>query len=203
MRADPIYRCRVLVFLKEPHPGRVKTRLGRAIGDIRAAWWCRHHSARLIRRLSSDPRWETWLAVSPDHEGEMSRVWPAHLPRWPQGDGDLGARMGRAFRDLPPGPLAIVGTDIPDLGSAHVAAAFHALGEHDAALGPCPDGGYYLIAMKRTPRRAASGLFDGVRWSSEYAMTDTLASLGRARVALLPELQDVDEAADLAAVRRT
>lgn len=197
MKADAPYRRRVLIFLKEPHPGRVKTRLGRGIGQVRAAWWYRHQSARLIRRLSADPRWETWLAVSPDHDGEMSRVWPANQRRWPQGGGDLGARMGRAFRTLPPGPLAIVGTDIPDLSPAHVDAAFAALGDNDAALGPCPDGGYYLIALKRSPRRAEAGLLDGVRWSSEHALADTMRSLGTARIALLPELRDVDEASDL------
>ncbi len=197
MKASASYRRRVLVFLKEPLPGRVKTRLGRGIGQVRAAWWYRHQSARLIRRLSADPRWETWLAVSPDHEGEMSRVWPANPPRWPQGAGDLGARMGRAFRTLPPGPLAIVGTDIPDLGAAHVAAAFDALGDNDAAMGPCPDGGYYLIALKRSPRRTPSSLFEGVRWSTEHARADTVRSLGAARIAMLPELCDVDEASDL------
>ena len=197
MKASPVHRRRVLIFLKEPYPGRVKTRLAKGIGTIQAAWWFRHQSAPLIRRLSADPRWQTWLAVSPDHEGEMSRVWPAHLPRWPQGSGDLGARMGRAFRGLPPGPLVIVGSDIPELGPRQVAAAFAALGAHDAAIGPCPDGGYYLIGLRRSPRRAPPGLFRNVRWSGEHALADTLASLGGAKVAMLEELGDVDEAADL------
>lgn len=197
MKAGAARRRRVLIFVKEPRPGRVKTRLGREIGMIRAAWWQRHQAARLIRVLSTDPRWETWLAVSPDIEGRVSRVWPARLPRWPQGRGDLGARMGRAFRDMPLGPLVIVGADIPDLGPAQVAAAFRALGAHDAAFCPTFDGGYCLIGLKRSPRHAAAALFRGVRWSSQHALADTVASLNGARVALLDRLQDVDEAADL------
>ena len=71
----------LVIFLKEPHPGRVKTRLGRDIGMTAAAWWFRHQSTRLIRRLGGDRRWQTVLAVSPDHEGLASRVWPSRLPR--------------------------------------------------------------------------------------------------------------------------
>jgi len=197
VKRSAAHRARLLIFVKESRPGRVKSRLARGIGAIGAAWWQRHQAARTIRHLASDPRWETWLAVSPDREGLTSRVWPAHFPRWPQGPGDLGARMGRAFRAFPPGPLAIVGADIPDLGPRHVAAAFAALGAHDAAFCPTYDGGYCLIALKRSPRCAPAGIFAGVRWSSEHALEDTLGRLGAARIALLERLRDVDEVDDL------
>ena len=128
------------VMLKEPHPGRVKTRLGREIGRVEAAWWFRHQTLSLLRRLD-DPRWQLVLAVSPDGEGMASRIWPGHLPRLPQGRGDLGDRMGRVFRSLPPGPVLIVGGDIPGIAPAHIAHAFRALGRADAVFGPAPDGG--------------------------------------------------------------
>lgn len=188
-------RATLVVMLKEPCPGRVKTRLGRDIGKVPAAWWFRHQVARILRRLA-DPRWRLVLAVSPDHTGMTSRVWPAHLPRLPQGPGDLGRRMARIFRSLPPGPACIVGADIPGLTPAHVARAFAALGRHEVVLGPAPDGGYWLIGFKRTAALPA-GLFHGVRWSTEHALDDTIASLGRARLALVDILRDVDSAADL------
>ena len=138
----------LIIFLKEPRPGRVKTRLGREIGMTEAAWWFRHQCARLIRRVGHDRRWRTVLAVNPDREGLASRVWPACMTRWPQGPGELGERMGRALRTLPPkrqpGPVIIVGADIPGLGAENVAEGFRQLGRHDAVIGPATDGGFWI-----------------------------------------------------------
>lgn len=184
-------------MVRLPRPGRVKTRLARDIGNVTAAWWMRHQTARLLRRVSGDPRWRVFLAVTPDAEGRATRCWPSGLPRIAQGSGDLGARMARVFRTLPPGPAVIVGADIPELGAAHVAAAFRALGGHDAVLGPAADGGYWLVGLKR-PRAQPPGLFACVRWSGEHALADTAATLP-GRVAILPDiLADIDVAADLA-----
>jgi len=191
----------LVIFLKEPRPGRVKTRLGREIGMVEAAWWFRHQAARLIRRLRRDRRWRTVLAVSPGREGLASRVWPTHLPRWPQGSGDLGDRMGRALRAMPPemprGPVIIVGADIPGLTAGHVAEGFRLLGRHDAVLGPAPDGGFWMIGLRRGGRAVPDGLFRGVRWSSPDALADTVASLAPLDVGFAATLRDVDEAADL------
>lgn len=181
-------------MLKEPRPGRVKTRLGREIGMTQATWWFRHQSARMIRRLD-DPRWQLTLAVSPDVEGLASRIWPGHLPRLPQGPGDLGQRMAGVFRHLPPGPVLIIGADIPGITPAHIARAFTALGNHEAVIGPAPDGGYWLIGLKRTTPPPLN-LFAGVRWSTQHARADTLATLP-GRVATIDPLTDVDTAADL------
>lgn len=188
-------RRRLVVMVKEPRPGRVKTRLGRDIGMVGAAWWFRHQTARLLRRLD-DPRWQLVLAVTPDRAGMRSRVWPAHLPRIAQGPGDLGARMGRLLRGLPPGPVCIVGADIPGIRKAHIARAFAALGPSEAVFGPASDGGYWLIGLKRAAPPPA-GLFAGVRWSSEHALRDSAATLGRRRIAYIDRLGDVDTAADL------
>lgn len=185
----------LFVFVKEPHPGRVKTRLGAGIGQIRAAWWFRHQCARLLRRLDS-PRWRLWVAVSPDEEGLQSAVWPAHLPRWPQGRGDLGDRMGRVLRNAPPGPVVIIGADIPDIAAQDIEAAFRALGDHDLVIGPAPDGGFWLIGMARR-RRIPATLFQKVRWSTDTAMSDTLASVPGLRVKMIRSLNDVDDVSDL------
>ena len=89
-------RPRLYVMLKAPAAGRVKTRLGREIGMVAAAWWFRHQVRALLRRLD-DPRWELVLAVAPDGAVNAGH-WPAHLPRVAQGRGDLGARMARLLR---------------------------------------------------------------------------------------------------------
>lgn len=192
-------RGTLVVMVKEPRPGRVKTRLGREIGMTTAAWWFRHQVAGLLRRLD-DPRWDLVLAVAPDREGMSSRVWPGHLPRWPQGRGDLGDRMGRVFRGMPRagvrGPILITGADIPGIEPGHIGRAFQALGAHDAVIGPAPDGGYWAIGL--SGRRAVPpGLLAEVRWSSEHACADTLRSMAGLRVAQIDRLRDVDTAADL------
>lgn len=188
-------RPTLVVMLKEPRPGRVKTRLGQGIGMVPAAWWFRHQTARLLRRIE-DPRWRLVLAVSPDREGMSSRIWSAHLPRIPQGKGDLGDRMTRILRRLPPGPACIIGGDIPGIHPCHITAAFRALGCNDAVFGPAPDGGYWLIGLRRSAAIPA-GFLQHVRWSSPYALSDSMATLPGARIAQVDTLRDVDTIADL------
>ncbi|MEM9099291.1 MAG: TIGR04282 family arsenosugar biosynthesis glycosyltransferase [Pseudomonadota bacterium] len=187
----------LVIFVKEPRPGRVKTRLGREIGMIESAWWFRHQTQALLRRLGNDPRWQTILAVAPDREGLQSRFWPAALPRWPQGQGNLGDRMSRAFRQMPPGPVLIIGADIPSIRPAHIARAYSLLGTHDAVFGPAPDGGYWLIGLSRGGQAVPAGLFDDVRWSSEHALVDTVANLQTLKIGYAAVLADVDHARDL------
>jgi rSAM/selenodomain-associated transferase 1 len=189
----------LVIMLKEPRPGRVKTRLGRDIGKIAATWWFRHQSARLIRSLR-DPRWQIVLAVAPDL-AQASRVWPGDLPRLAQGTGDLGQRMRRMLCSFGHGnfsqrPVCLIGGDIPGVRRSHIARAFAALGSHGAVFGPALDGGYWLIGAKY-PNRLPSRLFKNVRWSSEHALADTLQGLPDHRVALIDALQDVDTGADL------
>lgn len=202
MKRAPTRRARLVIMVKEPRPGRVKTRLGAGIGMTAAARWFRRQSSDLIRRLSADPRWETMLAVAPDRAGLESRVWPPHVGRIPQGPGDLGDRMGRVFRWLPPGPVCVIGADIPGVERRDIAAAFEALGRSDAVVGPATDGGYWLIGLARGRRTAPAGLFSDVRWSTEHALADTARSFGDARIAHVRTLRDVDTAADLAALQR-
>ena len=182
-------------MVKEPRPGRVKTRLGRDIGLTTSAWWFRHQVKALLRRIES-PKWDVVLAVAPDVEGLCSRVWPAYLPRIPQGRGDLGDRIARVFRTLPMGPVCIIGADIPGVTRARISEAFEALGGNEAVYGPADDGGYWLVGMKRVGP-VPTGLFEGVRWSTEFALEDSKRSMGKMRIADVATLRDVDTVADL------
>lgn len=183
----------LIIFLKAPGAGRVKTRLGRGIGMSAAAWWYRHQVARLIRRLAGDRRWQTVLAVAP-HTALRHPAWPAALPRMAQGSGDLGARMARALAAAPPGPKVLVGGDIPGLGPAHIARAFRLLGGAEAVFGPSGDGGFWMIGLRNA---APSGFLEGVRWSGPHALADSIATLPGRRIALADQLDDVDEPQDL------
>jgi rSAM/selenodomain-associated transferase 1 len=185
----------LIVMVKEPHPGRVKTRLGRDIGLVPAAWWFRHQTRHLLRTIQ-DPRWRTVLAVSPDIEGLQSRIWPAHIPRWGQGTGHLGTRMARMLRAAHGAPACVIGADIPGITRAHIAGAFKSLGDHDATFGPAPDGGYWLIGLKH-PRKQPRGFLQGVAWSTDTAIADSAATLPDYRIAYTATLRDVDTIADL------
>jgi rSAM/selenodomain-associated transferase 1 len=181
----------VVVFARAPRLGAVKRRLARDIGDRAALRFHRSTMIRLLRALIADRRFRTVLAVTPDRA--RFRL-PVRVARVPQGGGDLGVRMDRAFRRFRPGRAAIIGCDIPDAGPADVRAAFTALGDASAAFGPAADGGYWLVAM--SPRRPARP-FAAVRWSTEHSLADTLANFAGRRIERLRTLHDVDTAEDL------
>ncbi len=193
-------RGHLVIMARAPRLGAVKRRLARDLGDLAAWRFYRLAAAAVLRRLGRDPRWRTWLAVTPDRAARARRgLWPLRCDLLCQGPGDLGARMGRLLQGLPPGPAVIVGSDIPDLRAAHIARAFRLLGDHDWVFGPASDGGYWLVGARR--RRAPPRLaFTGVRWSSKHALADSLANLKGARVAFLEELDDVDTGEDLTRV---
>lgn len=185
----------LVVMLKEPHLGRVKTRLAAGMGAVDATWWFRHQTRALLRRLE-DPRWELILAVSPDSEGLRSPVWPVHLERIAQGGGTLGDRMMRIFRKLPRGPVLIIGGDIPDIQKHHIADGFAALGSRQAIFGPAPDGGYWLVGLKRLVYPPAA-LFAGVRWSTCHALADSKQAMAGLTIGEVATLRDVDTIEDL------
>ncbi len=189
----------LVVMARAPHLGLRKKRLARDVGALAAWRFYRTETGRLLRRLSSDPRWRVWLAVTPDRAVTDPGLWPFEGRVLGQGPGGLGARMGRIFQGLPPGPMVMIGSDIPEITPGLIAAAFKALGRHDWVLGPAGDGGYWLIGARRRPRLQLP--FAGVRWSTSETLTDTLRGLEGQSVALLPPLADIDSGADLAAWR--
>jgi rSAM/selenodomain-associated transferase 1 len=194
----------LVIFAKAPRLGRVKSRLARHIGAVGAWGFYRGMLAGLTRRLGPDRRWTCWLAVSPDRSvfdrGLWHRAAPGAAAFVSQGGGDLGARMARVMALLPPGPVVLIGSDIPGIRPAMIAHAFKLLGRHDAVFGPAPDGGYWLVGLKRRPRFRDP--FPGVRWSTAQALADTRANLRGLRVALIDELEDVDDGPSFARRRR-
>jgi rSAM/selenodomain-associated transferase 1 len=183
----------LVIMAKQPAAGRVKTRLARQVGGAEALRVYRTVLGRTLRMLSGDPRWRTWIGVAPD-VAVGDRVWPGDAHQIAQGNGDLGARMQRMFDVLPPGPVVIIGSDVPGIVRRDIAAAFARLGGHDAVFGPAPDGGYWLVGARRVPH--VLKMFAGVRWSSEHALVDTVANLNGKRVAKLREIADLDEAGE-------
>jgi uncharacterized protein len=186
---------------KRPVAGAVKNRLARKLGAGAAVRFHRTTLAHTLLRLGADPRWRTYLAVTPDMS-LMESCWPSYprVTRVPQGHGDLGARMQNLFDAMPPGPVIIVGSDIPAIRASHIAHAFRLLGGADAVFGPAEDGGYWLVGLRRRPRRVAP--FNGVPWSTARTLDATRENLRRENVEFSSTLSDVDTADDYREQRR-
>jgi uncharacterized protein len=188
------FQCRLVVMVKVAHMGRVKTRLARQVGGTEAVRFYRHTVQAVLGRVGRDRRWHTQLSVAPD-SGITNSFWPRNIDRRRQGLGDLGQRMPRIMDEAGPGPLIIIGTDIPAIRASHIAQAFTLLKSHDAVLGPTPDGGYWLVGLRRCPRIVKP--FEGVRWSTAHTLDDTAANLKHLRLGTTATLSDVDDRADL------
>ena len=187
----------LIIMVKQPRAGRVKTRLAAAIGPVRAVSFYRNASCAVIHRLAQDPRWRTVLAVTPD-TALSARDWSHNFKQIRQGTGDLGDKMRSAFAAVPPGPAVLVGSDIPGIRASHIAHAFNKLKSSDAVFGPANDGGYWLVGFAR--QAPAEKAFQNVRWSSEHALADTEANLADCSIARACTLTDVDNPDELDSV---
>lgn len=193
-------RSGLIVFAREPVPGRVKTRLAAAIGARAAAE--RYEvmvrdvleTARQLAGVESVVYWaceQEALSRLAENYQFCSRL---------QASGNLGERMRAAFEDMFADgceQCCIIGSDAPDLPLSYIQTAFQLLegGKIDAVFGPSRDGGYYLLGL----RRACPELFTGIAWSSDIVLEQSLAAARKAGMttSLLPEWQDIDTADDL------
>jgi uncharacterized protein len=191
----------LIIFVRNPELGKVKTRLARTLGDSEAL--------RIYLFLLEKTR-AAALGVSADRLLCYSEsippadTWPrtAFMPHL-QVPGDLGQKMEAAFRysfEQGAQKALIIGSDCPELTGDILQAAFDALDKADFVLGPVPDGGYYLLGM----RQFESSVFQHIDWSTAAVRTQTLAAidvLGKT-VHTLPMLTDIDEEADWVAFQQ-
>lgn len=194
----------VAIFARAISPGAVKTRLIPLLGAPGAAEF---HSAlisdavRKVNRVAKQASRYFFLA---------GRKFPPSLAgfrRQRQRGKDLGVRLELAFQLLFRRHTAavIIGTDSPELPPKVLVRALRELRSCDAVLGPCPDGGYYLIGMRRQESRRLSGVFRDVRWGSSFAFRDTLESFLRRGFicSILDHCPDVDRPEDFRRLRRS
>jgi rSAM/selenodomain-associated transferase 1 len=189
----------VLVFVKAPRPGAVKTRLAASIGAELAADLYRAMAEHVLGAMAPPAaEYERIVVFTPEDARAEMEAWLPGVPCVPQEGADLGARMAAATAwAFAQGATAaiVVGTDAPELSRQQVAAAFESLERADVAIGPAADGGYYLIGL----RRSAPALFERIAWSTPDVLALTLAraeELGL-MVAPLPLLADIDTVEDL------
>lgn len=193
-------RQAVLLFLKAPEKGRVKTRLARTVGRDAALEIYKNFVMDTLAMLKRSGRL-TIVCFHPAHAEKAIIQWlPGNYLFWPQTGRDLGERMMNAFvRAFSENfsRVALMGTDIPDLPESVIREAFDTLARHPAAMGPSVDGGYYLIGFNR--RDFSPRFFRGIAWSTPAVFSQTLDKMNTRGVScgLLPEWRDIDDGDDL------
>ncbi|HKC11746.1 MAG TPA: TIGR04282 family arsenosugar biosynthesis glycosyltransferase [Vicinamibacteria bacterium] len=189
----------LLVFLKAPRPGAVKTRLAAALGKEAAAELYRVLAEAEVRRTA--PRREEYerrFCFTPPGARAAMKAWFPGEVFVPQEGADLGARMARAFdQAFREGArrVAIIGGDVPAVSRETVREAFRSLQSHDVVLGPARDGGYYLLALNHP----CPALFSGMAWGTATVLAATVKKAGRRGMAVrqLGPLTDIDTLEDL------
>ena len=197
---------RLIVFTRFPEPGKTKTRLIPALGPEGAARLQRQMTEHILAtaaKVSSRAGLTTEVRYEGGNTGLMQEWLGSQFSYRPQGPGDLGRRMVRAFEEAfsdSKKAAVIVGSDIPGISADIIQQAFEGLQKTDLVLGPARDGGYYLIGMKDTiPAATRACLFEGINWGTGEVLFQTLQTARESglRFILLESLVDVDRPVDL------
>lgn len=184
----------LIIFVKNPESGKVKTRLASSIGDDKAL--------KVYKELLSI----TEKAVAQLNSIDVRVYYTSSIDNslfkgssyFLQSDGDLGEKMMNSFiTGFEDGYNQIVGigSDLPDLNTEIIEDAFEQLSINDTVFGPANDGGYYLLGMKQLHRC----IFENKPWSTERLLKLTLKDLDEQNISsnLLQELNDIDTLEDL------
>jgi hypothetical protein len=190
----------LLIFVKYPEAGKVKTRLAATVGAELAAQLYQEFircTFALATQIEVAARFVTFTPV--DKENQLRKLFAQPWQWFAQAEStDLGIRIHRAVQHvLQQGysQVLTIGTDSPSLPAEYLKQAAMALTTHDLVLGPATDGGYYLIGVKSAPEE----LFAGIDWSTERVLQQTLQRAEQLRLSVhqLPVWYDVDDLATL------
>ena len=184
----------LIIFTRNPEPGKVKTRLAKDVGDITAF---KIYNFLLEHTVSVTKN----LAVSKEvyySEGiAQNDIWETEIftKKLQQGEG-LGERMKNAFEEgFKNGyqNIIIIGSDLYDLQREDLEKAFQLLQEKHAVIGPATDGGYYLLGMNQL----LPEVFENKKWGTSSVLEDTLKNLKGKNIGLLEARNDVDYYSDI------
>lgn len=189
----------IIIFLRYPRIGQVKTRLAKTTSSEFAATFyksCAENLVNITKRISSINR---FAFFSNKKEKEKIKSWLGGKLFYAHQEGDdLGSRMKKAFEKVfstGSQKVIIIGTDIPDLSKELICDAFNSLKTNDVVIGPSEDGGYYLLGVKKMYIK----LFEGIEYSTSSVLSETLARVKDLNLTyhLLPVLSDIDTEEDL------
>lgn len=190
-----VYTNSLIIFIKNPVLGTVKTRLAESIGEAKALRVYQHLLDK-TQQVTTPVNAHKLLFYS-DHI-DSNDQWPNKVfEKHTQQGHNLGDKMYHALKDAlkKSTKVVIVGSDCNELTTAMIEKAFLELDNHDVVLGPAKDGGYYLLGLKQV----VPGIFSNVEWSTNKVLRQTIERLDKLskNYFLLEELNDIDTLQDL------
>jgi len=190
----------LIIFAREPVPGRVKTRLARYLGDQAATDLYAAMLKDVLENTAELKGVRTMTFWATDGGPAPELPAPHIIESFVQSGMNLGDRMAAAFETAFSSGVeacCIIGSDSPDLPAEYIRQAFDLLehDETDTVFGPAEDGGYYLLGL----RRNWLGFFQNIPWSTTAVLEASLKRAGELglRITLLPTWYDLDELKDL------
>lgn len=186
----------IIIFVRNPVSGKVKTRLAKQLGDEVALSIYKtllNHTHSVLTNITAD-RFVFYADYINDNDLWENNLYHKHL----QSGNDLGERMKNAFEFLfnkNYNKVVIIGSDCVELSTAIIEEALTQLETTKIVIGPANDGGYYLLGMNAFYPTA----FNNKQWSTETVFKDTIndIKLTGCSYYTLPKLSDVDTAEDL------
>jgi rSAM/selenodomain-associated transferase 1 len=196
--------CLVL-FVKAPEKGKIKTRLSHLIGDNVTRNLYKTFVADMLDSFQYKPKYSLRIAFHPRNAKSKVVRWLgkdySYLPQ--KGDG-LGERMSHTFKEIFSEGFEkalIIGSDIPDLPQHVLLKAFESLGTYDAVIGPSFDGGYYLIGFRNDT--FFPEIFNEIKWGTDTVFSQTLDKFNRSQtVRIMPLWWDIDLPEDIKGLLR-
>lgn len=190
----------VLLFVRAPELGRVKTRLEKEMDGVTVLALYRCFVEDIIKTLTTGGC-DITVCFTPSHKESAMRKWlgpSVHVQA--QTGRDLGEKMCNAFSDVfatDVGRAVLIGSDIPDLDIGIIHEAFTILENEDMAIGPAEDGGYYLIGFQKEV--FDGDVFTGIDWGTGAVFQKTQQQIHDAGLKdhVLPIWQDIDTFEDL------
>jgi rSAM/selenodomain-associated transferase 1 len=198
-RVRAIKDC-VVLFVKAPRKGQVKTRISPVIGETITLGLYKAFVADIIETLQKEPQYSIRIAFYPkEAKGKIVRWLGKQHTYLPQTGNVLGERMANAFDQVFSEGFEkalIIGSDIPDLPRSIITHALESLSTRDAVIGPSFDGGYYLIGFRHDTFSPA--VFESIEWGTDAVLFQTLKRFEKTHVVqILPLWRDIDNLLDI------
>jgi len=186
----------LIIFIKNPEKGKVKTRLAKEVGDERALEIYKQlldHTHAITTDLSVEKAVYYSSKIDAGDQWEMGGYQKSV-----QEGKDLGDKMSNAFQagfDSDYHPICIIGSDCFEINETIIAEAFEKLKTYDFVIGPAKDGGYYLLGMQEPSPQ----LFANKTYSTSEVCAEAMDEIRQMSKTcfLLPKLSDIDTLKDL------